>query len=299
MDAVHYYIKRNPRNTPRKTVSEVVEELIEQKIKEGKSHLYIKDLKKLRSFAEAFSCQISSVMGSGIDLWLASLKVAGRTRNNYRLLIQTLMKFAKARKYVPFDHDEMESVSYAAQEEGEIEIFTPSEIADILNRAEPHMVPFLAIGAFAGVRHWEIKRLDWKEVRIADRLIEIKGKKSKTGSRRLIPMLDNLYQWLLPYSKPSGPVCTYSNMSGEVAYMADKLGVEWKRNGLRHSFISYRVAQVQNVAQVALEAGNSPSIIFSNYRELVRPVDAQKWFAIVPETPRNVIPIALPGTVSG
>jgi len=27
---------------------------------------------------------------------------------------------------------------------------------------------------------------------------------------------------------------------------------------------------VQNVAQVALEAGNSPKVIFSNYRELVR-----------------------------
>ena len=56
----------------------------------------------------------------------------------------------------------------------------------------------------------------------------------------------------------------------------------WKHNALRHSFISYRVAQTQNVAQVALEAGNSPRVVFSNYRELVRPADAVKWFAIVP-----------------
>ena len=53
-------------------------------------------------------------------------------------------------------------------------------------------------------------------------------------------------------------------------------------NALRHSFISYRVAQVQNVAQVALEAGNSPRMVFSNYRELVRPADAEKWFGITP-----------------
>jgi len=46
----------------------------------------------------------------------------------------------------------------------------------------------------------------------------------------------------------------------------------WKHNALRHSFISYRVAQVQNVAQVTLEAGTSPQMIFSNYRELVRPM---------------------------
>src|SRR6185436_16268032 len=58
----------------------------------------------------------------------------------------------------------------------------------------------------------------------------------------------------------------------------------WKHNALRHSFISYRVAQIQNVAQVALEAGNSPRMVFSNYRELVRSADAEKWFAITPKT---------------
>ena len=57
---------------------------------------------------------------------------------------------------------------------------------------------------------------------------------------------------------------------------------KWKHNGLRHSFISYRVAVIKNVAQVALEAGNSPAMIFSNYRELVTPQDAKAWFGIVP-----------------
>jgi hypothetical protein len=57
----------------------------------------------------------------------------------------------------------------------------------------------------------------------------------------------------------------------------------WKHNALRHSFISYRVADIQNVAQVALEAGNSPQMIFQHYRELVRPAEAKAWFAIVPK----------------
>ena len=57
----------------------------------------------------------------------------------------------------------------------------------------------------------------------------------------------------------------------------------WKHNALRHSFISYRVAQTQNVAQVALEAGNSPGMIFKHYRELVRQADGKKWFAIAPK----------------
>jgi hypothetical protein len=40
------------------------------------------------------------------------------------------------------------------------------------------------------------------------------------------------------------------------------------------------VADIQNVAQVALEAGNSPQMIFKHYRELVRPAAAKEWFAL-------------------
>lgn len=46
-------------------------------------------------------------------------------------------------------------------------------------------------------------------------------------------------------------------------------GVKWKHNALRHSFISYRVAKIKNVNEVAMEAGNSPDMIFKHYRELV------------------------------
>lgn len=38
------------------------------------------------------------------------------------------------------------------------------------------------------------------------------------------------------------------------------------------------------MAQVALEAGNSPRMIFQHYRELVTPQDAKAWFAITPES---------------
>jgi len=53
------------------------------------------------------------------------------------------------------------------------------------------------------------------------------------------------------------------------------------KRGIR--LISYRVADLQNVAQVSLEAGNSPQMIFKHYRELVRPEDAKAWFAIEPK----------------
>jgi hypothetical protein len=66
----------------------------------------------------------------------------------------------------------------------------------------------------------------------------------------------------------------------------------WKDNALRHSFISYRLAEIQNAAQVALEAGNSPSMVFKHYRELVKPETAKAWFAIAPKAPANIVPMA-------
>ena len=52
---------------------------------------------------------------------------------------------------------------------------------------------------------------------------------------------------------------------------------------LRHSFITYRIAKIKSADQVALEAGNSPSIIFKHYRELTTENEADKWFSIVPK----------------
>ena len=38
-----------------------------------------------------------------------------------------------------------------------------------------------------------------------------------------------------------------------------------------------------NAAEVALEMGNSPQMIFQHYKELVQPEAAKAWFAIVPK----------------
>ena len=45
--------------------------------------------------------------------------------------------------------------------------------------------------------------------------------------------------------------------------------------------ISYRITEIRNANEVALEAGNSPVIIFRHYRELTTEEQADAWFAIV------------------
>ena len=68
-------------------------------------------------------------------------------------------------------------------------------------------------------------------------------------------------------------------------------GVELKDNGFRHSYITYRVAQINDTARVALETGNSPDVIFAHYRDLVAPDEATAWFSVMPAA-RAATPLA-------
>jgi hypothetical protein len=111
---------------------------------------------------------------------------------------------------------------------------------------------------------------------------DLRAGQAKTASRRLIPIPDNLHAWLSPLPR-DGQVLTSTQLQREVSALARDLGIQWPHNVLRHSFISYRIAMVKSVDQVALEAGNSASIIFKHYRELTSDEQADEWFQIVPQ----------------
>ncbi len=287
--------KRHSGEVTGKTVQQVVDEFMSAK-REGRatrvrgsgrvvSERYLDDLeRKLTAFAGRFHCLIGAVAGRDINDFVHGLDVEGRTKNNYRQAINVLFEFARKQKYLPRDHAVMDEVEAAAEADFEIEIFRPDELRKLLTHANEDLQPVLAIGAFAGLRSAEIERLEWSEINLKDGFIEVKAKKAKTRARRLAPVPDNLATWLKRYGKREGKVWQQSSsyLTKLQAKAAEGAKVPWKHNALRHSFISYRVATVKNVDQVALEAGNSPEMIFQHYRELVRPTAAKAWFAITP-----------------
>ena len=156
------------------------------------------------------------------------------------------------------------------------------QMQTILHAAPPRLLPILAIGAFSGIRVAELNRLDWSAVDLDRRIIEIRAGQAKTASRRVVPITDNLAAWLEPLER-QGRVVPAKQAHRDVAALSAALGIAWPRNVLRHSFISYRIAVVKSADQVALEAGNSPAIIFKHYRELTTEDQADKWFAILPK----------------
>jgi integrase len=309
-EAVALFCRRNPNTLEKRTVPQVAEELLAVKRAAKVSDDHIINLQgRLNSFGAAFNVNISDVTAKEIQAWLDKLPVKGQTKRNYLKAVSALFSFGIRQKYLPKEAiDEVKSIEPPKEEPYEIEIFTPAEMRELLAAAKAEMVPWLAIGGFAGLRAAEIERLDWSEVHLAEKYIEIKAKKAKTGSRRPAPITDNLAQWLAPYAKESGKVVTefgYDELVKTVNVKRhegkDPATVklfEWKHNALRHAFCSYRLAGIKNVAQVSHEAGNSPQMIFKHYRQLVSESEAVKWFSIVPDAPINVVRLSEPETVA-
>lgn len=281
--AVEEFVRRMNGVTLGVTVPEAVKEFLRSKEQDGMSQRYMLQLQStLGLFAKAFPGPIMHVRSDQIDRWLREGDLAPVTRNNRLTVIRVLLNFAKQSGYLPkSEASEADSVRKVKTGDTETEIFQPEQIEKLLLAAPTRLIPILALGGFAGLRASELSRLNWSAVNLDRRLIELRAGQAKTASRRIIPISENLAAWLGLIER-KGAVIPDPDYYRQATALAKKLEVPWPRNVLRHSYISYRLALIQDVNQVALEAGNSPAIIFKHYRELVTEEAARVWFGIVP-----------------
>jgi integrase len=282
-DAANFYAAHLKAVTGSRKVREVVADLLAARSADGMSARYLGDLRvRLGRFALSFGEEmIAGITASRIDEWLRGLGVGPVTRNTFRRRLAVLFSFAKRRGYVT--ENPIADVERAKERETEIEILSVNEMVRLIECASPEMVPFWAIGAFAGLRRAEIERLTWNEVDFEADLIEVKASKAKTASRRLVTIQPNLREWLAPYRTRIGRVCPV-NLQRKINEDRERaaLRAEWPQNALRHSFGSYHLAQFNDAAKLALEMGNSPATIFRHYRQLVKPKQAERYWKIAP-----------------
>lgn len=240
--------------------------------------VYLKQLK------EKFHRQLCSVTTGQLSDYFHDLNVSPRSKNNARATVGAFFTFCtrsaagclatmKAFRWYKSSRSGQRTSRFIRRGKSRNSSGSPGR----------KLVPFVAIGAFAGLRTAEIGRLDWSEAYLKERFIEMKASQAKTASRRLVPISDNL-------AKQIGWLVEDANAGlKEAAKEAGKARlVKWKKNALRYSFIICRVAETQDAVQVALEADNSPQIIFQHSHEIVRLKEAKAWFAIEPETVANV-----------
>lgn len=303
-EAAQFYMRHHANSIKLVGVTEAVNEMIEAKAQAGASKTYLSDLRyRLAVLSDAFHCHVSAIAPDDLREVLNKLKLAPRGFNNTLATLRTFFSFARGRGWLSKDIDLLAGIDKRREAAGAVEIYTPMEMTEILSNCSLEIQSCLALAAFAGLRSEEILRLDWADVERRPGYIEVAAEKAKTASRRLVPIPNNLVRWLAvaerkgarvwPHSKP-----WYFESQRETVEAINKARkknskkaakFEWKANALRHSFISYRLAEIQDVNRVALEAGNSPKMIFQHYRELCTPAEAAIWFNLSPDAAANII----------
>lgn len=284
IDAVRYWNRYN-HEIQQRTVNDLLEEYVAAKASTGVTREYLSTVRYFVTLFGKFTARrlLSSLRCKDLDEWLQTVSWGPARKNGARQQLISFTKWAKGRGYLPRGFQDFDTALKYHEPVREVTIYTPDEMERLLNAARHHLAaPFFALGGFAGLRSAEIARQDWKNVNFDRGFIEVRAEICKTRSRRLVPISDNLRAWLKPFALPSGPVVPYCSLAGIVMRLASRAGVEWQRNALRHSFVSYRLALTNDGAKTALEAGHDQSILFRNYREVVAPEMAQKWFAIMP-----------------
>jgi integrase len=289
MAAVQEFLRRTKGVTLGAKVPDLIGEFLASKAQDNLSKSYLDQLAiTVRRFAKAFPGEIMAIKSGEVDRWLRSLAGSPVTRNSVHRCVKVFFTFAKARGYIPASEaTAAEMLSLAKEVDTTTEIFQPAQMRQLLEAAPPDVLALLVIGGFAGLRVAEIGRLEWSAVDLERRIIMLRADQAKTASRRIVPISDNMAAWLLPLSR-TGKVITNRKIPIVTTALSKKLGIPWPHNGLRHSYISYRLAVAKDAAKVALEAGNSPDIIFKHYRELVTEQEANQWFSIMP--PKGWVP---------
>jgi integrase len=269
------------------TVAELSREVVEAKRKDGRAPMYVADLKKrLARFCADFGERlIAGITVEELDDWLRGLDCSPKTRMNFRANVGVLFSYAEQRGMI--DSNPILRTARPKLVDLPPEIFAVDELTALLNAASsraPDVIPMLAIGAFAGLREAEIKRLDWSEVDQRRGYIEVKSSKAKSARRRLIEIQPNLREWLRPYTGTTGPVVPV-NARKKLDVVRKAAGLtRWPKNGLRHGFASYRLAATYDAPRVAADLGHtSPQMLYSTYRELVLPEEAERYWKLLPQ----------------
>lgn len=259
-------------------------------------HYHKRDVERHLSTLSPLDDRVMSAITAADLKALLPPNSAPRTLANIRQMWVTFWRWSARNELVAKDLADIPAIiDLPPVVRGIPKIYQPEELRVLLKNVTKAYLPWLALAAFAGVRTEEVAPikhsskppLDWSDFHWDRSLIIVRPETAKTGRRRVIPILPALEAWLKPLAKKTGrmsPRIPPSAGEGRCMSETTRLGAfvgGWRRNALRHSFITYRAAMV-GISQTAMEAGNSESEARRSYVDAQGEDLAKAWFAILP-----------------
>jgi integrase len=215
-----------------------------------------------------------------------------------------VFKFAREHRNVilnPFDEIPRPRVRYV-----EPGILTPAQLKKLLIAAAPfpHVLAFLALAGFAGLRREELLKeyaddevLKWEDINFEKDLITVRAEVAKRtsrkgGDKRYVPIESALSEWLSLHvngnAQKTGNLIEIGDATfrRQWAKVCKATSVRPPPNALRHSFASYWLARSESagVGRLAVIMGNSESVVRRHYLEVLSPEDGRAWFGLSPQS---------------
>ena len=274
-------------------VSDLVEQFVARKRSTGKSTAYVKRLEIYLNrfktkFGKEYLHRISSEM---IAVWLGTLDGGLRHRKNFHGAVTTFFRWARdEKKALPGDkRTEPELLERIIVKRTKAVIYTPEEMKKIVAACAGELRDVVVLSGFCGLRSSEVTGeetdhpplpceailFDFDQIRVSEQKVQSKGD-------RFAPLSPNAKKWLAELRDKTGSVWTGRRFDYHLKKACTTAGVTFRKNGLRKSWITYRMAIVKNANEVADEAGNSPSEIYRSYRRPELAHVAEAWFGIRP-----------------
>jgi len=267
----------------------------ERNVTQGLSEAYRTSITKfLKRMAPALGASfIGDITNREIAAAVESTVTGGpRAFNNVLGAVSAVFAFARKQGYLPrLEKTEAELVERKEARSAEtIAVYSSAELRTLLTSIPIEFVPFVALGALAGVRTSEIFRMEWRQIDLSKGYILLDRGFTKTKRRRVIPICEGLRSWIEPLHGGTGKIYNYSSSKklGEAILEAWPETVEKRRNALRHSFGTYRFALLQDEMKVSAEMGNSPQELREHYAELATPSEGEEFFSVSRKGPKNI-----------
>lgn len=290
-DVVAAFTKAEDARRRSITLGALSKEYVADRERARLSDFYTDDLRKrLRRLEEHLGADrvVSDITAAELAEWLPTLGVSARSEGNFIRNISGAFTFAVKRGFI--DSNPFDGVTRPKASTPPPEVFTVAQMAGLLEHAPAELIPVFALGAFAGIRPEELRRLTWSDIDFEAGLVQVAASNAKTARRRLVDMSANLKQWLTPFKDRSGGVVPANERKLRLQAMAGAKITRWPVDVLRHSFASNHLAHHDDAAKTALQLGHSGTqILFAHYRNLVRRDAAAKWWDILPTQPGNVV----------
>lgn len=235
----------------------------------------------------------SSITRQGLEAALDGIGADGQNRLNFKRVAQTLFSYAIEKEVRP-DNPALK-LAIPTIENDIPAVLTADQAHKIMLAAVevyPALIPYAAIGLFAGVRPAELLGLTWQDIDLDGRKITIVSAVAKTRRSRIITLEPNLIKWLASCRKAEGRVAPPEiTVRRWMQKIRAKAGItRWTPDVMRHSYGSYHLALTGSIERTALQMGHTETdTLFRHYRGLVTKEQAEQYFAITPPVESNLI----------